>query len=370
MNANLKISICGGGALGHALIGYLSNKGHQINLLTGRPQKWDKQISVTLPNQTEITGKLSVVSSDPKDVIPGSDYVILCLPGYLVKEYLSLINSHLSPNTIVGSVVSSNGFFWMAHTILDGGNPYFGFQRVPFIARVKNYGTNSTIKGLKDKLKAYISDKSLHTQIKRFIETSFDTELEILDSVWPAALTNSNPLLHTSRLYSLFKDYQTGETFKEPPLFYEEWDDYSSELLINCDKEFNKVISKLPISQDKIPSILDHYEVHDAPSLTHKLRSIQAFKGIKLNMKKTKDGYVPDWTDRYFIEDIPYGLLIIKGFADYFNISTPHIDMILKWAQQKMNKNFLHNGKLNGKDIHESGIPQNFGDLDYLINNI
>ena len=43
----MTITICGGGNLGHVLLGVLSaNKKHTINLLTNRPEDWNHQIPI------------------------------------------------------------------------------------------------------------------------------------------------------------------------------------------------------------------------------------------------------------------------------------------------------------------------------------
>jgi prephenate dehydrogenase len=39
------ICICGGGNISHALAGILSNKGHNINIFTRQPDKWNKKIT-------------------------------------------------------------------------------------------------------------------------------------------------------------------------------------------------------------------------------------------------------------------------------------------------------------------------------------
>jgi lipopolysaccharide cholinephosphotransferase len=98
----------------------------------------------------------------------------------------------------------------------------------------------------------------------------------------------------------------------------------------------------LPVTKGSIPTILDYYESTDAASLTAKLRSIQAFKGIKSPMKKVEEGYVPDFESRYFTEDFPYGLQIVQRLAHQHGVKTPMIDEILRWgmtqlAHQKFN---------------------------------
>ncbi len=356
----LKVCICGGGALGHVISGVLASKGVSVNLLTSQPEKWNKEIIVFLPNGDKKLSKLNNISSHPETVVKDVDYVILCLPGFMISSTLTKIKPYLTNQTKVGSVVSSNGFFWMAKSILPKFISYFGFQRVPYIARVIKYGESSELKGYKDLLKVSISENINKDDLLKDLRCFFDTPVELLDSIWPAAFTNSNPLLHTARLYNLFKDYKPDMIFKEPPLFYEDWDLESSELLLKLDDEFNEVVGYLPVKNSKIISLKNHYESANAEELTNKLRSISAFKGIRLQMKKVKGGYIPDWENRYFTEDIPFGLLIIKDFAEYFAVKTPSIDKILYWAQKQMGKEYIVNNKLIGVNITETGIANNF----------
>jgi hypothetical protein len=51
-------------------------------------------------------------------------------------------------------------------------------------------------------------------------------------------------------------------------------------------------------------------------------------------MRKTDGGYMPDFTSRYFTEDFPYGLQLIKDLALEHNLSTPVIDKVLEWGNR------------------------------------
>lgn len=348
--------------MGHVTAGCLAaKKGFEVNLLTGHPDDWTSEVMVYLPDGETVKGRMNRISSDPKEVVSDADYVILCLPGFLIADTLTRIAPFLKSGAIVGSVVSSNGFFWMAKAILPADNPYFGMQRVPFIATVQEYGKIAALKGYRKLLKVAVSENANKNRIRRDFEAFFDTPVEILGSFWAAALTNSNPLLHTARSYALFKNDVQDTVYPEELLFYETWNDESATLLIACDEEFQQTIRRLPFDAAEIPSLLEYYESHDAASLACKLRSIPAFKGIRLRMKKVKGGFVPDCEGRYFREDIPFGLLIVKDFAHYLKVHVPFIDKILYWAQDQMGKEYLVDGELKGKDVAESGISRNFG---------
>ena len=133
----MKITICGGGNLGHVCAGFLSANGeNQVSLLTRKPGVWSKHIDVTDCKGNVFHGKLERISNIPEEVVPDADVVLICLPGYAIENELKSIAPHLSPSCLVGSVVSNTGFFFAAFETLPREQPLFGFQRVPFISRI------------------------------------------------------------------------------------------------------------------------------------------------------------------------------------------------------------------------------------------
>ena len=79
--------------------------------------------------------------------------------------------------------------------------------------------------------------------------------------------------------------------------------------------------------------------------------------------------FVPDFQYRYISEDVPYGLAVAKSIGQMADASTPTLDAVIDWAQNKLGKRYLVNGKLAGEDVHELRIPQNYGlkNLDELL---
>lgn len=354
------ICICGGGSLGHATAATIGNKGYRINILSGHPERWSKSITAYDCNEQLIKCDLNKISGNAEEVIPESDLVLLCVPGYLIEPTLKKITPFLKAGQMVGSVVCSNGFFWIARSIVGDQIPLFGFQRVPFICRVREYGKSVDIKGYKSQLKIGGLNNPDLKELASFFTEVLNTPTVILNHFLEATLTNSNPILHPARIYAMLAT-QSKETFEKEFLFYEEWDNLSSEVLIACDEEFQTILSKLPVNRDEIPSLLSYYESSDADSLTRKIRSIKAFNGIKMSMIATEKGFMADYTNRYFTEDIPYGLLIIKSFGVLTDTPTPTVDKVILWMQTKIKKEYLINGEIKGKDIRNSGIVQNFG---------
>jgi len=328
---SLKIVIYGGGSLGHVVSAVLSsNNDCEVCLLTGHPEKWNNNIRVTDCNGIIYSGHIKEVNLDAKKIIPNSDIILFCIPGFLIENALKNIRPYLNSDTKVGSIVSSTGFFFMAESILHKNTQLFGFQRTPFIARVVDYGKSAKLLGYKAELKLATKNIVDIESFRILIEKLFSTPTSLLSSYLEASLTNSNPILHPCRLYGMWHNWHKGIIYKRHFLFYEEWDDFSSDILIKCDKEFFSLLKCLNIDKS-IPTLLDYYDSNNSSTLSEKLRSIQAFKGIRAPMVKTDGGFVPDFNSRYFTEDFPFGLSIIRNLAHKNNIKTPCIDKIYNW---------------------------------------
>jgi Ketopantoate reductase PanE/ApbA len=111
---SLTTCVVGGGSTAHTIIPFLSEAGHHVNLLTRRPRDWN---SVVYSEITDgVTGKITAThagcldkaSSDPADVIPDADIIVLCLPVHQYRPALAriapFINRH--KEVFVGTVSS------------------------------------------------------------------------------------------------------------------------------------------------------------------------------------------------------------------------------------------------------------------------
>ncbi|MDE6410757.1 MAG: NAD/NADP octopine/nopaline dehydrogenase family protein [Muribaculaceae bacterium] len=332
-----KICICGGGSLGLVCAGFFLSKGIEVNLLTDHPSDWEQEISVIDLEGRKYGGLLNKISSSPQAVISDSDLVLLTVPGFLIKKKLLEIKPFLNHQSIIGSIVSSTGFFFEAHEVLGKEFTLFGFQRVPFIARTREYGKIGDLLGYKPCIYVAIENCDTPEKLRIQIERLFSTKVNRLNSYFEASLTNSNPILHTGRLYILWKDY-TEKGYKTCPKFYADWDDKSSECIIKMDEEFQKLLKKLGIKAGSIPTLLNYYESTDAKSLTKKIQSIPAFKSIPAPMKKIQDEWHPDFQSRYFTEDFPFGLHFIYKLCKVNNISSPTINKIYEWGIKKLER--------------------------------
>lgn len=334
-----RLCICGGGSLGHVIAGWLSAKGKaEVSILSGKPHAWGASIDVHVPEGNVLSGAIAAVSAEPSEVIPDADVVLLCYPGFMIPSALESIKPFLHSKTFVGSVFSSTGFFFEAKKVLSHEQPLWGFQRVPFISRVKEYGRSANLLGYKPCY--HIAVENVSEQEKRdfsdLVANWFERPVHLLKNYYEASLTNSNPLLHTSRLYTMFGGGNEGKVYPRMIKFYEEWTVEAADMLIKMDAEFFKVLKHLPVTEGYLPPILEYYESVDAQSLAGKLSSISGFKGITSPMVQTDEGWVADFASRYFTEDFPYGLKYIWQLAHEKGIQVPNIDKVYKWGISKI----------------------------------
>ncbi len=330
----MNICICGGGNLGHVVSGYLGAKPNvNVGILTRHPERWARQLEITLPDGSSVKGDLAVVTKEPQDIIPQADIVLLCLPGMYIRSEIENIKPYLKSTTIIGSIVSSTGFFFQTHELIQS-QPTFGFQRVPFIARTEEYGHKAHLLGFKSSLNVVIENYADVEKLRSTLEHLFDTPVKLLDSFYEVSLSNSNPLLHTSRLYTMWKDWHEGIYYPKQGLFYEDWTIEAAQLYIDMDNEFQALLRKLGLKESAIPPVLEYYESHDAESLCNKIRSIAAFKGIKSPMIETTNGWIPDTHSRYFTEDFGYGLKYIFQLSRHNHLTTSNINMVYEWGKQ------------------------------------
>lgn len=339
----MKITICGGGSLGHVIAGYIANQAkHEVRVLTRRPNQWSKKLNISLPEGTIIEGVLDNITNDAQAVIPDSDLILLCVPGFGIRDVLAEIAPYLTQETFVGSVVSSTGFFFEAENILGNANcPLFGFQRVPFIARVNKYGQSAHLLGYKPSLNLAVEHATPQQQsfLQDIMSSLFGVQVTLLKSHYEASLTNSNPLLHPSRIYTMWRDWHDGVTYNSCPMFYADWTDDASRLYIEMDNEFQVLLTKLPVPDIHIQDVLSYYESHDASSLTRKLRSITAFKTIASPMRQIdSEHFIPDFKSRYFTEDFPYGMYYIVKVAHDCNSAIPTIEKVFTWGMSMVKR--------------------------------
>ena len=250
----------------------------------------------------------------------------------MMKCIADVIFEHADTNSWIGVIPGNGGGECSFRKCIERGNIFFGIERVPAIARLVKKGKTVKATGYRDELHVSALPKCYAERCAELIESIFNIKTTVIPSYLNLTMTPSNPILHTTRLKTIFSDWHEGVVYESLPLFYEEWDDASSELMIACDEEVQSVCKALPeFDLQYVKSLRVHYDSPNVETMTKKIKSIEAFKGLKTPAIQIDNGFIPDLHSRYFTSDFSYGLSIIKQIADFAHVPIPNIDETIDW---------------------------------------
>ena len=328
----MNITVIGGGNIGTLMSAEAAYKGHSVTVYTSKPHKWEKCIDVYDSNENLlIRGVMSKITDNMELALKDADYVWVTVPAQVFPIIAKKMAPYATSKQKIGIVPGFGGAEFIFRSEIEKGCTFFGLQRVHSIARLKEYGKSVYQLGRKKCLEVGVIPLGYSEEICKDMSSIFDMPCESLPNYLSVTLTPSNPIFHTSRLYSLFKDWHEGITYPRNILFHEEWNNEASEIMIACDNELQSLCRKIPLDLSSVESLQDYYESHSPEEMTSKIRSIKAFKGLKAPMIEIENRWIPDWNSRYFIADFNYGLKVIKDISDLFDVPTPTIDMLWQW---------------------------------------
>ena len=243
----MRITIVGGGNIGTQFAVHCAEKGHEVTVFTSRPERFSRHLTIEDRDGKILhKGAISGATDDPRAAFADADMIMITMPPTMMIPLSEIIYDNTDSHTMIGFVPGNGGFELVFKNCIDRGNIVFGIDRVPAIARIIERGKKVCCSGYKDAL--YIGAlPSEQTEVcAALIESIFDIPCIRLPGFMALTLTPSNPILHTARLRTIFKDYRPGVTYDSLPLFYEDWDDESSALLLACDDEIQAICKALP----------------------------------------------------------------------------------------------------------------------------
>lgn len=329
----MRITIVGGGNIGTQFAVHCAEKEHDVVMYTSDPSIFCRHLTIVdeFGNKTH-EGDIRLATNDPKKAFRDADFIMVTMPSTMMKYIAGVIYEHTNSGTIIGVVPGNGGSECAFGKCIDRGNLFFSIERVPAVARLVKKGETVRSIGYRDELHISSLPIAKAEMCCNLIEGIFDIPCKKIPNILNLTMTPSNPILHTTRLRVLFKDWKPGVTYDSVPLFYEDWDNESSELLIACDEEVQKICRALPeFRLDYVKSLKVHYESNTAEEMTAKISGIKAFKGLTTPTVECCGKLIPDLHSRYFTADFSYGLSIIKQIADFAGVNTPNIDEVSEW---------------------------------------
>lgn len=332
----MNITVVGGGNIGTQFAVHCAEKDHDVTVYTSKPDVYDGHLSIVDENGISThEGNIKLATNNPEQAFRDADFIMVTMPSTMMKSIADVIYEHTEDKPIIGVVPGNGGSECAFRKCIERGNIFFGLERVPAIARLVQKGKTVRSTGYREELHVAALPKKNAEKCAQIIESIFDKRTVVIPNFLNLTMTPSNPILHTTRLRSIFKDWKPGVKYESVPLFYEEWNNESSELLIACDEEVQQICRALPDLELKyVKSLRVHYESPTVETMTKKISSIAAFKGLTTPTVEVDGGLIPDLHSRYFTADFSYGLTIIKQIAEFARVNTPNIDETMAWYQE------------------------------------
>ena len=361
-----KVCIVGAGNIGMVSLGVIGLTGkYDVVLFTNRDLKPEEYMLRDVENGTEHQGIQFSVESDPVAAFTGAKYILCTYPAFLRHGFIKEYGKYIEAGSRIGFIPGYGGAEFAAKELVDKGVIVFGLQRVPFVSRQEGRKVANLL-SRKDRLYLASIPKRFAGEICRDLEDMLGIPVQEIPEYLSVTLAPSNPLLHLTGLYGVFKDYQPGDSYDRQLMFYTEWNDETSRMLFAYDAELQEICSRIPIDLSDVVPLPVYYESPTPEQMTRKLKSIKAFEVVQVPLVQREDGaYYPDFGSRMFIEDFPYGIAIIKYFALLTGVETPTIDEILRFYHEKTGILYFNEDGTFGPNAAETGIPGLFG-LDSL----
>ena len=333
--AGLTVAVIGGGNVGTQFACVCAAKGSEVRVYTTKSEAFADVLELVDEFGNITRGAIKLATGDISAAITGADVIFVTTPAFMLEDIAEKMLPHIGAEQVIVVLPGTGGAEFAFHDCLRKGAVLSGVQRVPSVARLEEYGKLVRCEGLRKEMFLASVPRCHAPQISALISKLFGIPCTPLPNYLCVTLTPSNPILHTTRLRTLFKDYTPGKIYDKCLKFYGEWSDESSELLLKCDRELQDMIALMDQADlTSVKSLKIHYESEDVPSLTKKLRSIESLHLLPTPMKQVEDGYIPDFESRYFKADFPYGLAILESFAEVLHYDAENIRETMDWYRK------------------------------------
>lgn len=334
----MNITIVGGGNIGTQFAVHCAEKNNNVTIFTSDPTIFSKQLEIVNEDGRVIhIAKVNNVTNSEQDAFKDANLIFITYPAFKMKEIAQILLKYSKPGLKICIVPGTGGGECNFQEHIRKGCVVFGLQRVPSVARLVEKGKKVCATGYRDRLSVASLPRKFEEECKNIISNIFEMPCDGIGNYLNLTLTPSNPILHTTRLYSLFFNYSQGKIYSRMPLFYEDWDDNTSRLLFKCDDEVQDICQKLSdFDLKNVKSLKIHYESDTPSKLTQKIQSIKGFKGLKTPSIEVNGGYIPDLNSRYFTADFNFGLIILIEIAKIINVDVLSMKKIWNWYENIM----------------------------------
>lgn len=384
--------ICGGGNGAHVAAGIGSSQpgveARVLSLYSDEAERWNNAMkhndfttTIVVKGKDPIVLKTrpSMVSKDPGEVTPDVDLIIFMVPAFAHEQYLKALKPFIRPGMVLVGCPGQAGFEFAVWGILGEKAKQvsvMSYDSLPWACRLTQFGSAAEVLGTKNSLAGAVQKGSTPpkedptSMMQKVLGPS--PELVTRGHLLGISLMGVNAYVHPAILYGQWSQWD-GKPLDAPPLFYNGLGRSGAQALSQLSDEVMATAKAITAVRDDInltnvEHIFDWYlhsypnDIVDKTDLYTSIRSNGAYTGLTHPCVKTAEGkYTPDFGHRYLMEDLPFGLVVLRGVASVAGVPTPTMDKVITWAQGHMGKEYLKDGQLSGKDVSDSRSPQKYG---------
>lgn len=343
----MKIAVLGAGNGAHAIAGDMAIRGHEVRIWEN-PSFADNlnhiiknNKSIELRGEVHGSAKLSVVSTDPKEVICGADIIYCVMPSFGQESAFEFVSPFIEEGQKIVIMPGNFGSISLymklkkrgiADKVLIGES-----DTIPYATRLQD-DKSSLVFGIKESMWISAIPGNRTSDLIREIKDVFPIGLNPLPDVISVALANTNMILHcptmimnTGRIESgqrfrFYNDGMTGSVCRVMEMMDAERLAVGKAWGYDLISEYEDAVSNYNLDRTKHSNLheifADHpvYGNHGADSPT-------------------------SMTFRYLSEDVPFLLLPLSEMAMMANIPVPTVDSVIQLAQVINDTDYRKNGR-------------------------
>jgi hypothetical protein len=389
-----RILVCGSGNTAHVLAGLLSaDPAFEVRVFTrhaGKAARWREAVAegdlvVTQGfngHAREAARAGRVLVSDDPAIARGCDMIFTAVTAFVLGDYLAQLAPHVEDGAVLVGLPGQGGFEYEVDQHLAAKRiVVMNFDSAPWACRVLRFGRSVQICGAKtyltgalrgDRTRARIPDP--FGLIRRIVGKN--TRVVESPSLLAITLMSVNAYSHPPIMYGAWRDWD-GRTLAEPPDFYAGISRETAGLMTRMSDEVlairDRIVARFP--REDLTAVIPMLtwdrlaygaEIADASTQFSALRTNHAYQDMTHPMvRDAAGGWAPDFQSRFLSEDVPFGLVPIRGIAELAGVETPCIDEVLRWSQARLERTYLDGSRFTGADLGATSCPQRYG-LDSL----
>lgn len=374
------VTLLGGGNSGHVCAGLIHENmnGRVITqLLTSRPEVWSKTPVVTFPDGKTQTGLIDKISNDPREVLPNADLILWTGPVNATKDVFENIQPFVNvERTTIGTIFAQGLVHILATRVFGSNVRFFALRNIPWLCRLTEKGSSSQIVGEKTSIEvAAINVKTdwIRTNVEPLFQVlkmgKQEPKINMMPDFCAIVFNPANQIIHPARYWGMFRQW-AGQPLRgadEPSEWlYKGMDEVAGTALEVLDEElqtlkdmyfaatgFQGCESVVPLKERLITQYGD--QIEDKSTMAKMVGTNKAYSAAKTPVIRTKLGVMPNPNHRVVVDDIGWGLCVLISIAERLQtmgmkVPTTMMRMMVEWHQDMMGKEYLVNGRLEGKD--------------------